>query len=201
MANSSVYDSPLTPEERLTEVWRDRKVLVSQPAVWTEDTVGRRGPPMPRAARGWQDGTAPEPTTYYAQAGLDDDDLGGRYAPRRGPDPMPQQPPHSPWWSCDPVGIEPPLGERVDAIPDVTTVSGEDQRGLTPWQYGPTPTEEHSAYLSDTLGVRPSSEVCSLASETAEGSPQIISAVAEPSAVPIKETELRSVVASGIRRF
>jgi hypothetical protein len=84
-----------------------------------------------------------EPTTYFHEAQLDDDELGGRYS-ARGPDPVPQQPASSPW-TCDPVGIEPPLGEAVDWLPDMLTRDGDDQRGLTPWRYGPTPTGAHSA--------------------------------------------------------
>jgi hypothetical protein len=171
------YDQPATQAER-------RKMLVNER----------------RVRDGWQGGP-PEPTTYFAQAGLDDDDLGGRYAPRKGPDPVPQQPPHSPW-ACDPVGIEPPLNERVDALPDMITVDGYNARGLPDWQYGPAPTEQHSAYLPDTdESVGPNTEGSFLTSVAAEGSPQTISAVAEPSAVPIKETEPRHSGTGGLRRF
>jgi hypothetical protein len=133
------YNNPASPDERLAEVLRDRKLLATATPI-------RKGPPTPRADRGWISG-APETSSYFQEAGLDDDEVGGRYAPRRGNDPVayPAQPPNSPW-SHDPVGIEPPIGERVDSIPDMITLSGEDHRGLTPWQFGPWPTEEHSAY-------------------------------------------------------
>jgi hypothetical protein len=151
------FDNPLTPDERLAEVLRDRKLLKA-----TDD---RKGPPAPRGDRGWIDG-APATSTYFAEAGLADDEIGGgRFAPKRGPDPWPRLPPDSPW-SGDPVPIEPPYADRVDWLPDQITVSGEDQRGLVPWEYGPSPTERHSSYPTDTdESVRPNTEVlCSLAS-------------------------------------
>jgi hypothetical protein len=192
MANSGVYDSPLTPEERLAEVLRDRKLLKgAAPPV-------RKGPPTPRADRGWIAG-APETSTYFAEAGLDDEDLGGRFRPGRSFDPVPAQPPNSPW-HCDPVGIEPPLGERVDWLPDMITRDGDNARGLPEWQYGPAPTEEHASYEPDTLaGVQLNSGVSFLPPESAEGSTQLDTAVG-PSAVPIKETPSRHS-GHGLRRI
>jgi hypothetical protein len=172
-STSGVHDSPLTPEERLAEVLRDRKKLLKE----TTATV-RKGPPTPRTDRGWIDG-APETSTYFAESGLDDEDSGGRFAPRRSFDPVPRQPPNSPW-AADVVGIEPPLGECVDWLPCMITRDGDDQRGLTPWEYGPTPTGAHSAldtspsHQPDTAeGVRTSSDISSLVSETAEPATQI----------------------------
>jgi hypothetical protein len=40
---------------------------------------------------------------------------------RRAPPTYPQQPPHSPW-SGDPVPPEPPTGELIDAVRDVSKV-------------------------------------------------------------------------------
>jgi hypothetical protein len=156
------YDSPLTPEERLAEVLRDQKLLKATAAQDRKGLVGVRGD------RGWIDG-APATSTYFQEAGLDDEDLGGRYRPGRSFDPVPAQPPNSPW--ADPVPIEPPYGEKVDWLPDQTTVSGEDQRGLVPWQYGPPPTEQHSAYDPNT------EVVPSLPSVSAEGLTQLDTAV------------------------
>jgi hypothetical protein len=177
------YDSPLTPEERLAEILRDRKLLKE-----TTATV-RKGPPTPRADRGWIDG-APETSTYFAEAGLDDEDLGGRFRPGRSFDPVPRQPPNSPW-AADVVGIEPPLGEKVDALPCMISRDGDDQRGLTPWTYGPAPTEVHASYDLDSgqgpsASGCPSSEGSFLTSETTAGSQQISAAV-EPAVVPISQ--------------
>jgi len=117
-----------------------------QPATQAERRAQLRNERMVRD--GWQGG-APKPTTFFALEGLNDDELGGgRFAPRRGPDPMPQQPAHSPW-SCDPVPIEPPLNERIDSLPDMTTRDGDNLSGAVPWQYGPASTEQHASYGQD----------------------------------------------------
>jgi hypothetical protein len=139
---SADYNQPATQTERLAEVLRDRRLSVPTPA------PDRKGPPTPRADRGWIDGR-PETSTYFAEAGLADDEIaGGRFAPKRGPDPWPRLPPDSPW-AGDPVPIEPPYGDRVDWLPDQITRDGDDQRGLTPWTYGTPPTEQHSSYDLD----------------------------------------------------
>jgi hypothetical protein len=159
------YDQPASQAERRAQLKQDRVVR-----------------------DGWIGGP-PATSTMFAEAGWDDDEIGGgRFAPRRGPDPAPAQPPNSPW-ACDPCPIEPPLGERVDALPDQITVDGYNARGLPDWQYGPPPTEQHSSYLPDTESVRPNTEVSSLPS-VAEGPTQIFSAGVGPS-VPISETEPR----------
>jgi hypothetical protein len=174
MANSGVYDNPLTPEERLAEVLRDRALLKATAP------PDRKGPPAPRGDRGWIDG-APATSTYFQEAGLADDEIGGRYAPRRGNDPVayPAQPANSPWAAEFAVGIEPPLGEKVDALPCMISRDGDDQRGLTPWTYGPPPSEQHSSYDLDTSrgplasGCTSPEVFPSLASGTAEPATQI----------------------------
>jgi hypothetical protein len=137
------YNQPADQAERLAEVLRDRKLLKETTAPI------RKGPPTPRADRGWISG-APETSSYFQEAGLDEDEVGGRYAPRRGNDPVayPAQPPNSPW-ACDPCPIEPPLGERVDSLPDMLTLDGFNARGLPEWVYGVAPTEQHSSYDLD----------------------------------------------------
>jgi hypothetical protein len=192
------YDSPLTPEERLAEVLRERKLLKATAA------PDRKGPVGVRGDRGWIDG-APATSSYFQEAGLDDEDLGGRFRPGRSFDPVPAQPPNSPW-AADVVGIEPPLGERVDALPCMITRDGDDQRGLTPWTYGTPPSEQHSSYDLDisqepplASGCCPSSGGSFLTPETTAGSQQFSAAV-EPAVVPSKETEARHS-GIGLRRI
>lgn len=138
-------------------------------------------------------GGRPATSTFFAEAGLDDDEIaGGRFSPKKGPDPWPTLPPDSPW-AGDPVPIEPPYGDRVDWLPDQLTVSGEDQRNLTPWQFGEWPTEQHSAYDLDPNSAPASAAGCTslggpfLPPENAAGS-RTISAPVETAALPSSET-------------
>jgi hypothetical protein len=175
---SHAYNQEATQDERLAEVWRDRKVLAD-----------RKGGQAPPRDRGWQGSTAPPTSTYFAQAQMDEDEIGGgRWAPKRGPDPMPQQPPHSPW-AVDHVGIEMPLGERVDALPDMITIDGFNARGLPDWQYGNRPSEEHASY---TQPLEPSASGCPsswgiLTPENPETA--TLSIAGAVSGLPINETE------------
>jgi len=69
-----------------------------------------------------------EPTTFYQLANVEDE-LGQR------PSPLPQYP-KGPSWCTDPVPPEPPLGFRVDELPDMTTEHGVNVAGNPEWVYG-----------------------------------------------------------------
>jgi hypothetical protein len=63
-----------------------------------------------------------EADTYFSRAQAALDDRGGRFV-RDKPlmSGVPQLPEASPW-RCEPVGIEPPLGVDVNAVPDLVRV-------------------------------------------------------------------------------